>query len=76
MLLTQKRSLLTDDIGVSTFLFTNLCFVLAVHLCPPLQAVHSNLLGRDDDVYILGTTVLKTYYTVRAHTTGITGRAA
>lgn len=30
-----------------------------------LQAVHSNLLGRDDDVYILGTTVLKTYYTVR-----------
>jgi hypothetical protein len=31
-----------------------------------LQAVHSNLLGRDDDVYILGTTVLKTYYTVRS----------
>lgn len=29
-----------------------------------LQSVHSNLLGRDDDVYILGTTVLKTYYTV------------
>jgi hypothetical protein len=29
-----------------------------------LQAVHSSLLGKDDDVYILGTTVLKTYYTV------------
>ncbi|GAB5031688.1 aspartic proteinase [Nannochloropsis oceanica] len=29
-----------------------------------LQGVHSNLMGRDDDVYILGTTVLKTYYTV------------
>jgi len=29
-----------------------------------LQSVHSNLLGKDDDVYILGTTVLKTYYTV------------
>lgn len=29
-----------------------------------LQAVHSSLMGKDDDVYILGTTVLKTYYTV------------
>ncbi len=29
-----------------------------------LQAVHSSLLGKDDGVYILGTTVLKTYYTV------------
>jgi hypothetical protein len=29
-----------------------------------LQSVHSNLLGKDDDVYILGTTVLKTYYTL------------